>query len=53
VLFRSWTAGLGIDKGNWGLDMALDESDVHSGYLPLNGDVGGDAIAYMTAWLTF
>lgn len=48
-----WTAGLGIDKGNWGLDMALDESDVHSGYLPLNGDVSNDPIAYMTAWMTF
>jgi len=48
-----WTAGLGIDKGNWGLDVALDEDSVHSGYLPLNGDISEDPIAYMTAWMTF
>ena len=48
-----WTMGLGVDKGMWGLDLALNESDVHSGYLPLNGDVGTTPIAYMTAWLAW
>jgi hypothetical protein len=45
-----WTAGLGIDKGDWGLDMALDAEDLHSGYLPFNGDVDSEPIAYITAW---
>lgn len=48
-----WTFGLGVDKGNWGIDLALNEEDLHSGYLPLNGDVSDDPIAYMTAWLTW
>jgi len=48
-----WTFGLGVDKGNWGLDLALEEGDVHSGYLPFNGDVSDDPIAFMTAWLAW
>ena len=48
-----WTLGLGVDKGNWGLDLALEEDDVHSGYLPLNGSVSEDPIAYLTAWLSW
>jgi hypothetical protein len=49
----AWTMGLGVDKGNWGLDLALNEDDVHSGYLPLNGSVSDNPIAYMTAWLAW
>ncbi len=48
-----WTLGLGVNKGNWGLDIALEEDDVHSGYLPLNGDVSREPIAYLTAWLSW
>jgi len=48
-----WTFGLGVNKGNWGLDLALEESDLHSGYLPLNGDVSDEPIAYLTAWLAW
>ncbi len=51
--FFMWTLGLGVDKGNWGLDIALEEDDVHSGYLPLNGDVSDSPIAYLTAWLSW
>jgi len=49
----NWTLGLGVDKGNWGLDLALDEDRVHSGYLAFNGDSNDDAIAYMSAWLSW
>lgn len=49
----NWTLGLGVNKGNWGLDLALEEDNVHSGYLPLNGDSSDDAIAYMSAWLAW
>ena len=48
-----WTLGLGVNKGNWGLDLALEEEDVHSGYLPLNGLVSDEPIAYLTAWLAW
>jgi hypothetical protein len=48
-----WTLGLGVDKGNWGLDLALEESTVHSGYLPFNGDASSDPLAYITAWLAW
>lgn len=48
-----WTAGVGVDKGTWGVDMALNESDVHSGYLPFNGDPGSNAIAFMSLWLAW
>jgi len=48
-----WTAGVGIDKGMWGLDLALEEDDLHSGYFPLNGNVSNDPIALMTAWLNW
>ena len=48
-----WTLGMGVNKGNWGLDLALNEDDVHSGYLPLNGNVSSDPIAYLTAWLAW
>jgi|GEM_PF-3438262 len=49
-----WTLGLGIDKGNWGLDMALNEENVHSGYIALNGNqYNNDPIAYLTAWLAW
>jgi len=48
-----WTLGLGVDKGNWGLDIALEEDEVHSGYLPFNGDSTDDAIAYLSAWLAW
>jgi len=47
-----WTLGLGVNKGNWGLDLALEEDDVHSGYLPINGDTS-TPIAYLTAWLAW
>ena len=53
VYSLAWTMGLGVDKGNWGLDLALNEDDVHSGYLPLNGSVSDTPIAYMTAWLAW
>jgi hypothetical protein len=47
-----WTMGLGIDKGAWGIDLALDEDSVHSGYLPFTADnSGNDNIALLTAWL--
>ena len=48
-----WTFGLGVNKGNWGLDLALEEDDLHSGYLPLNGSVSDEPIAYLTAWLSW
>ncbi len=48
-----WTLGMGVDKGNWGLDLALEEDDVHSGYLPLNGSVSSEPIAYLSAWLSW
>lgn len=48
-----WTLGLGVDKDTWGLDIALEEDNVHSGYLPFNGDSSDDAIAYMSAWLAW
>ncbi len=51
--FFMWTLGMGVNKGNWGLDLALEEDDVHSGYLPLNGSVSNSPIAYLTAWLAW
>jgi len=48
-----WTIGLGVDKGNWGLDLALEEDSLHSGYLPFNGDAGDEPLAYITAWLAW
>ena len=48
----NWTLGLGVDKGNWGLDIALEESEVNSGYLPFNGNTD-EPIAYMSAWLSW
>lgn len=44
-----WTMGFGIDKDSWGLDFALEEGEVFSGYF-LNGDTGGDVFAYISAW---
>ena len=49
----NWTLGLGVDKGNWGLDLALEEDNAHSGYIVLNGDQFGQPIAYMSAWLAW
>jgi hypothetical protein len=49
----SWTLGFGVDKGSWGVDLALNEADVHSGYLPLNGSVSDTPISYLTAWLAW
>jgi len=50
----NWTLGLGVDKGNWGLDLALEEDNVHSGYIVFNGDQPfGHPIAYMSAWLAW
>ncbi|MEN8008112.1 MAG: hypothetical protein ABFS42_13915 [Candidatus Krumholzibacteriota bacterium] len=50
-----WTFGLGVDKGNWGIDMALEEQTLHSGYVVLNGNqgIGNDPIAYLSAWLAW
>ncbi len=49
-----WTLGLGVDKGNWGLDLALEEDTVHSGYLPFNGNQGSNQpIALITAWVAW
>lgn len=45
-----WTAGLGVDKGDWGVDMTLDQEDLHSGYLPFNGSVDSEPITLITAW---
>jgi hypothetical protein len=51
----AWTLGLGIDKGNWGLDFALNEDNVHSGYLPFNGDqqFSDHPLALISAWLAW
>ena len=49
----NWTLGIGVNKGNWGIDLALEEEDVHSGYLPLNGSVSDEPIAFMSAWLAW
>jgi len=50
-----WTLGLGVDKGNWGLDMALNEDNVHSGYIVFNGDQQYDnhPLALISAWLAW
>ncbi len=52
-----WTLGLGVDKGNWGLDLALEEENVHTGYVLFNGgqDYAGldHPIALITAWLAW
>ena len=48
----TWTAGFGVDKDNFGLDFALDEGHVHSGYL-LNGNVGGNVFAWISAWFNW
>jgi hypothetical protein len=48
-----WTIGLGVDKGNWGLDLALEEDNFHGGYLPFNGDQDDDNLAYVSAWLSW
>lgn len=47
-----WTMGFGLDKGSWGMDFALEESPVFSGYF-LNGNVGGDAFAYISGWFNW
>ncbi len=47
-----WTIGLGFDKESWGLDLALEESYLHTGYLPFGADLNEDnVIALITAWL--
>ena len=46
-----WTVGLGLDKGTWGLDVALEEDQFHSGYVFSNSNNVGDAFALVTAWL--
>ena len=48
-----WTLGMGLNAGNFGLDLALEQDDVHSGYLPLNGDSDDEPIAYTTAWVNW
>jgi hypothetical protein len=50
-----WTLGLGVDKGNWGLDMALNEDNVHSGYIVFNGDQQYEdhPLALISAWLAW
>ena len=50
--YYMWTMGFGIDKDAWGLDFALQEGNVHSGYF-LNGDIGGDAFAYISGWFNW
>jgi hypothetical protein len=47
-----WTLGLGVDKGSWGIDLALEEDEVHSGYLPFNGSTD-EPLAYISAWLAW
>ncbi len=53
----NWTLGLGVDKGNWGIDLALEEDNVHSGYIVFNGDQSGIGVdhplAYISAWLSW
>ena len=46
-----WTVGLGVDKTTWGLDIALEEDQFHSGYILSNSSDVGDAFALVTAWL--
>jgi len=46
-----WTVGLGVDKTTWGLDIALEEDQFHSGYILSNSSNVGDAFALVTAWL--
>ena len=47
----NWTAGVGVDKETWGIDLALDEDNMFSGYVFGNGNQFGDTIAYLSAWL--
>ncbi len=46
-----WTVGLGVDKEVWGLDIALEEDQFHTGYVLSNTNNVGNAIALVTAWL--
>jgi hypothetical protein len=46
-----WTAGLGIDKKAWGLDMALNPSNLHSGYFPGGADNFDNVFALLSFWL--
>ena len=46
-----WTVGLGVDKEVWGLDIALEEDQFHTGYVLSNTSNVGNAIALVTAWL--
>jgi len=46
-----WTVGLGLDKGTWGLDIALEEDDFHTGYVFSNSEDVDEAFALITAWL--
>jgi len=47
-----WTAGIGFDKEVWGLDLALEEDNLHTGYILGNSQSTiGDTIALITAWL--
>jgi hypothetical protein len=48
-----WTAGLGIDRESWGLDLALNQADLHSGYLPFNGSVSSEPISLISVWKTW
>ncbi len=48
----TWTTGFGIDKDSFGLDFALDEGHVHSGYF-LNGATGGNTFAWISAWFNW
>lgn len=46
-----WTIGLGLDKEAWGLDISLEEDQLHTGYLPFGAQNLGDTIALITAWV--
>ena len=48
----TWTAGFGIDKDTFGLDFALNEDALHSGYF-LNGNTDEDTFAYISAWFNW
>jgi hypothetical protein len=47
-----WTIGMGIDKEAWGLDIALEEEYLHTGYLPFGADLNEQVVlALITAWV--
>lgn len=46
-----WTVGFGVDKGRWGIDVAVNQDEFHSGYLPFGADTDDDALAAISAWM--